>query len=356
MRSIAVRIVCKIYEYVLRAYSFVFFVVFSKRMNRNANDPSLILCENLTPLQNEIQGKLTQLRQTISPVGEVLIVIPFRDRWDLTEACLESLNSQVFSSQLSVRTILVDNNSTESETLAQVSTSPQRWPELKIECLKAAYEFNYSKLNNDAVRRFANIETKWILFLNNDVEFVDHSILTRMIEALALHSDVGVVGCTLLYPDRTIQHLFAAPGVKIVAAHPLKHEVLRPGNAWEQRSLRVVPAVTGAVMLLRASDFSAVGMFDEALPTLGQDIDLCLSIFAKLRLVPAVVTTTSVIHHESKTKKAGFKRAEIELIYKKWDEKIFDSSLYSQRFSRWSEKPVLQPFQNELRYPWHLIV
>lgn len=348
MVRLFVRVLCKSYEYLLRGYTVAAFGYKA--------DASEILVASLTPLQRELQRKIEQRPIINSPAGTVVVIIPFKDQWSLTQTCLNSLACQILPEGLSLRVVLVDNGSVEEATSSGLNQAASRWPMLEIKHLKAPYVFNYSRLNNDAVRSTLSEAPTSILFLNNDVELLDQSIITSMTKVLMSYPEIGVVGATLLYPDRSLQHLFAVPGIKIVAAHPLKRSVLSASSAWKSKPLRVVPAVTGALMMVRTSDFQDVGMFDEDLPTLGQDIDLCLKMFKVKGLVPTVLTVDAAIHHESKTKKTGFLRHEVERFYLRWRADIKAYPLYSSRFSRWSESPVFRLGANEPAYPWEKII
>jgi GT2 family glycosyltransferase len=306
------------------------------------SDPTLILIDHLTSEQVKAQAAIdVALGLPFTDAGELLVLIPFRDRWDLTQTCLRTLASQQFSADVSLRVVLIDNGSVNLETSAGLGEVAKNHPTLNIQTLQANYEFNYSRLNNDGYRQFKAAETKWVLFLNNDVELLDQAILQRMVSALAAVNDVAAIGCTLLYPNRQIQHLFAAPGVKIIAAHPMKGVDFNPLLEWFAKAIRPVAAVTGAVMMVRANDFEAVGFMDENLPTMAQDIDLCLKFYYDLGKFSATVTYCSVIHCESKTKKADFSRIEIQRMSNKWGSKLLAHPFYSKAFSRFSESPLL---------------
>lgn len=284
-----------------------------------------------------------KLNESAAIAGELLVIIPFKDRWDLTSACLKTLNAQTMPHEFSIRVVLVDNGSVTAQTSQGIASAPKNYPRLKIEILRADYPFNFSKLNNDAFKKFHSKDTTWVLFLNNDVELNDQTIITRMASCLESVPEAGAVGCTLLYPDQRIQHIFAAPGVKIIAAHPLKGVPSNKALAWFQKPARPVSAVTGAVMMLRAKDFEASDMFDENLPTLGQDIILCLNVLNKLSKKIVVVMNVHIIHHESETKAFSFPAAEINYIYSRYGKMLAGSQWYSDKISRWSETPRLAP-------------
>lgn len=338
-----VRVFCKLYEYTLRLYTLI--------VRGFESDPSKILVDHYTEAQTRAQLIIDQnLNESAEITGELLVIIPFKDRWDLTSNCLKTLNHQTLQRDFSVRVVLVDNGSVTTQTSQGIASAAENYPHLKIETLRADYPFNFSKLNNDAFKKFRSKDTTWVLFLNNDVELNDQAIITRMASCLESVPEAGVVGCTLLYPDQRIQHIFAAPGVKIIAAHPLKGVPYNRELAWFKKPARPVAAVTGAVMMLRAKDFEASGMFDEHLPTLGQDIVLSGMVSQRLSKFNVVLHSAGVIHHESPSKGRSFPADEIRTVYERYNSIIFCSDYYAKAFSRWSEFPIYG-FMKEPPYP-----
>ena len=343
LNGFVARLVCKAYEFVLIIYT---------RLRRGLDDdPSKILVDFYTESQVQAQLAIDHLFANAEmPTGEILVIIPFRDRWDLTSACLKSLQCQVFTASLRMKVVLVDNGSTSPATAQGIKAARSNYPSLMIETLRADYPFNFSKLNNDGFQNYKNSATRLVLFLNNDIEFLGHDTIEKMAICLTNLREAGAVGSTLLYPDGKVQHLFAAPGVKIIAAHPLKGTPFNQLTAWFEKPVRPVPAVTGAVMMLRADDFERVGMFDEALPTLGQDVVLCALVLQKLKKYSVVLTKAEVLHHESVTKSVSFPAAELKLIYDKYGDALNSNTFFNDVFSRWSEQPLIAlPW--ELSYP-----
>jgi GT2 family glycosyltransferase len=161
------------------------------------------------------------------------------------------------------------------------------------------------------------------------------------------------VGITLLYPNRKIQHLFAAPGVKIIAAHPYKNKSTSILGEWNKMA-RKVPAITGAYLMVEAKRFHEVGGYDENLPTAGQDIDLCLKLQKKgwgCWVLPKI----QALHLESASRsKSRINRAEVDYMYHKWQDTLTKHPDYPKEISRWSEQPVRR--LREGRYPYELTI
>lgn len=132
--------------------------------------------------------------------------------------------------------------------------------------------------------------------------------------------NAGAVGCTLLYPDRTIQHLFVYVGSKIVGSHPHKGRPYKPDESWYQEP-RPVGAVTGAITLINYDLYIASGGFDERLANCYQDVDLCIKL-QHMGYINWVVPNVVAIHHEGKTRGKKTSWDEADYIMKKWNQEI----------------------------------
>jgi GT2 family glycosyltransferase len=214
---------------------------------------------------------------------------------------------------------LVDNKSKEKETQGYLSRLSSN---KKIRILKYEKEFNFSKINNHAVS-VCGARSKFILFLNNDIEIMHPDWLYRMLQHF-IRPEVSAVGAKLLYLDHRIQHAGVIVGNNGVAGH--SHKMLwdwDPGYFSRPHLTQDISAVTGACMLVRKDDFLAVGGFDPKLPTAFNDIDLCL----RLRKDGKSIVYTPfarLYHRESYTR--GYDSAKddnfikaIAYMDKKWD-------------------------------------
>ncbi|MCQ3812075.1 MAG: glycosyltransferase family 2 protein [Acidimicrobiia bacterium] len=155
------------------------------------------------------------------------------------------------------------------------------------------------------------------LLLNDDIEAEDSDWLGRM----AAHLDdptIGAVGATLLYPDRSIQHI----GIEIKDAHPI-HSLrgcpLTDAEAHGADVARDVISVTGACLLARRQDLLAVGALSPVFPASYGDIDLCLRLLRSgLRVV--VEPAATLVHHESSSREPVIEHWEWERFVHRWGE------------------------------------
>src|SRR5262249_40898206 len=130
------------------------------------------------------------------PTGLVSIIIPFRDQSDLLRNCVRSLFRRT---RQRFELVLVNNGSTDPRTLRFLDRVVRR---PRVQIVDAPGEFNFSRLCNAGAARASG---EFLLFLNNDTESLTRDWLEQMMK-LAADPAVGIVGATLLYPDRTIQH------------------------------------------------------------------------------------------------------------------------------------------------------
>lgn len=281
---------------------------------------------------------------------KVLVVIPFRDKWQLTQQCVASLLKQDFVA-LELKVILVDNGSVEDITLESIAQWKRLLQQRGIQCqvLEDSSPFNFSNLNNKAAALgCADFDAELLLFLNNDVEFVDSTGLNTWVNWHHVCATVGVSGATLFYPNRTIQHACVLPGFKIVATHPLRHCTEQVALEWSS-SARCVPAVTGAAFMIRRSLFETLGGFDIELAHACQDVDLCLKCLEK-GYDNWVVPKVTLIHHESATRKSEHKPSEVAYFYERWEARVEQLCGMSKRLSRWTETPCIS--LGEGAFPW----
>ncbi|MCY3963164.1 MAG: glycosyltransferase [bacterium] len=158
---------------------------------------------------------------------------------------------------------------------------------------------------------------KLILMLNDDIE----AETTDWLGQMAAHLDdptIGAVGATLLYPDRSIQHI----GIEIGDAQPI-HSFrgcqLSEAAAAGADVAHDVISVTGACLLARRSDVLTVGGMSLEFPASYGDIDLCFRLLRSgLRVV--VEPTATLIHHESASRAPVIEPWEWERFIARWGE------------------------------------
>lgn len=224
----------------------------------------------------------------------ISVIIPNKDHIEDLELCLSSIAQKSTYSNYEI--LIVENNSDQAETFEYYDKIPERYPKARV--LKWEKEFNYSSINNFAVKE---AKGEYLLFLNNDVEILTPDWMEEMLQNCQ-QKDVAAAGAKLYYPDDTIQHAGVVLGLGGIAGHIMCRAAREdPGYFGRMISVQEITAVTAACMMVRKTDFDAVGGFDETFQVAFNDIDLCM----KLRAAGKKIIFTphaELYHYESKSR------------------------------------------------------
>lgn len=284
------------------------------------------LAESTYFIQYELSG---------SPL--VTIIIPSKDNYHLLKRCISSIYQKTDYKQFEI--IIVDNNSTDSNTLCYLETIVVS--QLNLRVLHYNEPFNYSAMNNLAAQQ---AKGEYLLLLNDDTEIIMNEWLNRLLQ-YAQHDGVGAVGARLIYQDKTIQHAGVILGLDDLAHHPgNKEEMSEPGYMNRYQVPQTFCAVTGACLLVNKSKFDEVaGLNENELKVLYNDVDLCLKLKnAGYRNVWTPFST--LIHHGSKSllkKKSEEeqkhalerKKQEAAVMLGRWGDLICNDPYYNKNLS-----------------------
>lgn len=224
----------------------------------------------------------------------ISVIIPNKDHTDDLELCLFSMTRK--STYRNYEILIVENNSEKEETFEYYKKLPDRYPKARV--LTWEKEFNYSAINNFAAKE---AKGEYLLFLNNDVEILTPDWMEEMLQNCQ-QEDVAAVGAKLYYPDDTIQHAGVVLGLGGIAGHIMCRASREdPGYFGRMISVQEISAVTAACMMVKKSDFDAVGGLDETFQVAFNDIDLCM----KFRTAGKKIIFTpyaELYHYESKSR------------------------------------------------------
>jgi GT2 family glycosyltransferase len=234
---------------------------------------------------------------------EASIIIPAWNKWEYTRNCFESL-VQTIPLQ-STEVIVVDNGSTD-ETPMGLKQFIRSIPLLKI--VRNEENLGFAKACNQGANQ-ANGE--YLVFLNNDT-VATAGWLEELLKTAKNDPTVGAVGSMLLYPDGKIQH--AGVGLLYQKKHKLKNKIVGPISALyhlhvgetpkpaDNLKPQLMPALTGACLLVPKVYFKEIGGFDEIFKNGFEDVDLCFRL--RTQGLKMIFCPTSVLfHYESITPK-----------------------------------------------------
>ena len=185
------------------------------------------------------------------------------------------------------------NGNPEDEALLQADAHPP----LRITA-RSAYHFatNVNALADQA-------RGDLLVVLNDDV-ILDRGSLDRAIQILQSRPEVGVVGGRLRTSAGRLGHagiLFANQGVPYNRFRPDRLGSLINPDALAVRESGPMPAVTGALMVLRREDFQAIRL-RESFSVCGEDVALCLDLYDKLDKWAYYASDVTAIHDEKSTR------------------------------------------------------
>lgn len=275
-------------------------------------------------------------RPVPQPAPLVSVIVPTRDRAELLERCIDGVLNRTDYPALEL--IIADNDSAEPATFAlfeKLKSDP------RVRILPAPGAFNYSKINNAAVRE---AKGQILLLLNNDVAVTEPHWLKALVSQAA-RPEVGAAGALLFFGDGRVQHGGVVLGV---GGHPPVAGHLYAGARTTTRSYyshlqlaRNVSGVTAACLAMRKSVFEEVGGFDEEnLAVAFNDVDLCLKI--RERGYQIIWTPKAALTHLESASRGddlhgeAAKRfgREIAHMRRRWGEVLDNDPYYGPNFSR----------------------
>ena len=201
--------------------------------------------------------------------------------------CLESL--EIVKNEANFEVFILDNASTDDS----FSEAKNKFPNFhymengKNVGFGAGHNVNLKKINSE-----------YILILNPDTEIKD-GVLSKMLEFMESHQDVGAASCRVVLPDGTIDWAshrgFPTPFASLM--YLLGDDKLYHLTDRDMENPHEVDSISGAFFLTRKSVLEKAGYFDESYFMYAEDLDLCYRIKEagyKIMYVPAV----SILHYK----------------------------------------------------------
>lgn len=258
---------------------------------------------------------------------KVSLIIPTRDRVDLLQRCISTI--QKYTKWPSLEIIIIDNGSVEDATHTYFKELEQQ----AVRILPMPGPFNYADLNNRAI---AQATGEFIGLINNDIEALHHGWLDEIITQLS-RPEVGAVGAKLLWPNGMVQHGGVLLGVGNIAGHYGNRLFDSDwGDYGRNQLVQQVSGCTAACLFLRRVDFLELGGMDPiAFPVAFNDVDLCLKVRASGK---AIVWTphAKLLHaesasrgHEDTPQKKSRAQREVDQLRYKWGNVLADDPAYN---------------------------
>ena len=196
-----------------------------------------------------------------------------------------------------VETICVDNASTDGSD-AEVE---QQLP--GVELLRTGANLGFAGGNNVGIRRALERGGDWVLLLNNDAT-AEPGLPAALERAAAARPDAGLLACTILNPDGTVQYGGGTFNARLGYSGRL--ETRRPTE------LRDVARADGAAVAVSRAAVDRAGLLDESLFMYVEDVDWSLRVRAAGLAV--VLVPDALVRHKGSAASGGG-RSTLNLYY-----------------------------------------
>lgn len=250
---------------------------------------------------------------------KISIIICHKDKNELLFKCVKTLI--LSTSYNNYEIIIADTGSSEEKLnelknnffidkqLSEDSTFEDEFNKSFYEKVKLInYDYyNFAKINNNIVKNHLSTDSKFILFLNNDVEFTidgnncDNDVISRLYEVLISKNNIFSVGTRLIFSQEgKIQHGGHFSYLNKQGNFEITHAGLNSYYSYYTSNKEVI-GNTGACMMVRRNVFSKLGMFNENYTSCFEDCEINMKgIIEGYKNI--FVSDAVAIHRESSTR------------------------------------------------------
>ena len=208
--------------------------------------------------------------------GVSVVIVNF-NAGDYLAAAVESVLAQ---EGVAVEVVVVDNDSAD-RSLARLA---ERMPDARVRTIRLQRNFGFAHACNVGL---AETKGDLVLFLNPDCR-MRVGALRHLVAEMEAHAEVGMAGPLVVNPDGTEQRgcrrdvpnpwqiFCVAFGLhRLMPKHPRFRAYTHEGVPLPERP-SLVPAISGACMLVRRAAINRVGTLDPSFFLHFEDLDWCL--------------------------------------------------------------------------------
>ena len=221
---------------------------------------------------------------------KVSIVVLTWNALDKTKRFWDSFSKQTYKDRVDV--IFVDNASSDgTQSFLEQQSS--------ITLIKNSENLGYAKAVNIGIKA-ASPESD-IILLNNDIEFLTPDSLETFMSSGELPDPVGLVGCKILRPDKTLQHCGAYLPIDTCWGQQLgsnEHDINQYAGVYPSES------IVFACVYIKREVIENIGFLDEDFFAYFEDTDYCLRVHHAGYSV-VVNSEVKILHHENSSTAAN---------------------------------------------------
>jgi len=249
-----------------------------------------------------------------------IIIVNFNTK-DLLRNCLNSISKN--TKGIDYEIIVVDNASNDGS----VEMLKKEFPEVKLICNRE--NLGFARANNQGIKI---AEGRNILFLNPDTWVLNNAI-SKMVNFIERHKDIGVVGSKLYKNEKREYHpsirKFTKPIYIFLSFLPLAKLFLSIYNKYflNKNRIKIVDWLSGAALLVKRELLDKIGFFDENFFMYSEEEDLCYRAY-KSGYKICYFPEAEIIHFKGKSTESR----RIESCRYFWESKLYFFQKYSHPY------------------------
>jgi len=202
---------------------------------------------------------------------KVSIILIGMNNKKLVNDCLNSLKEK--TSYKNYNVIFADNGSTDG-TIEMIK---ERFKE--VDLIENGKNLGFAGGNNVGIKyALKKYDSDYYLLLNNDTIIIQKDWLENMVLVGEKISDAGVIGCKLIYPDKSLQY-YAINNKNYGYAKGEKPRLSKTEEKEEKKEsnkIQEVNHVVGAAFMINKKLINKIGLLDpDYFPIYGEEIDYC---------------------------------------------------------------------------------
>ncbi|MBU1077538.1 MAG: glycosyltransferase, partial [Spirochaetes bacterium] len=209
-----------------------------------------------------------------------------------------------YTKKIRYEIIVVDDQSHDG-TVSELEKRYKKKKEIII--YKNSSNQGFARTNNKGI---IHAKGEFVLILNADTLVTDN-VICEFARYLKAHTDIGALGCKIVYPDGKIQYSCARMRPDFwtnlfeqfylcnifYKSRLFGKELI---SYWDHNSVRDIEVLSGAFMFIRSDLLRKTRGFDPYFRSYFEDVDLCLKILNKgyrIRYIPEY----RIIHYSGKS-------------------------------------------------------
>lgn len=234
-----------------------------------------------------------------------IIILNYNSQFWLKK-CLVSLKKFYLNhSKYQVKVVIIDNASTDASV--KVVKKDFKW----VTLIELTENLGFAAGNNVALKQCQNLNSRYVMLLNNDIEFTSQSNLDLLIQFMDKNPQAAVLSPKLMLVNGQIDPAChrGEPTPWASFTYFLKLEKLFPHSQLfaqyhqsykDYQQAHLIDACSGAAMVINTQAIKKVGVLDDRFFMYAEDLDWCRR-FRDAGYKIVYLPQVTLIHHKYKS-------------------------------------------------------